>query len=388
MAKYKYPVNKNKERILIASNTKDITLQNNPKVVLSDKLDSINNKFNRIATEINNDVINIVNSSAIGETKYKKFTIIKDYNNNSYISKKDNINRYSFNDTDYWIRLNPYVGNRCIVKNSYNNGNHKYNTDGKYSLNEISQMLDNDEYYGYIDNGDWFELETKLWSFKFIININTYRNSNPNTPNKPNNIDLICVECNSRSDKTPGTPWASNTTRIVPELYNNPKIPNGNTPIILSNFTNALWDDFINPLVLRTNNEGFGNVFISHIIDKYKSTVTRNFDKNNIKNSANFNNSGIYDQANLGKVWFLYESEILDQPIFSTVAEGMLCQQYPMFKCSKYRRFRFNNEECCIMTSTLKNGGMNFDPIYINKGFSTQDIPQYMYFPMFGMRFV
>ena len=114
--------------------------------------------------------------------------------------------------------------------------------------------------------------------------------------------------------------------------------------------------------------------------------MARNFNKGDTKSPDNFNDAGIYDQANLGKIWFLYESEILDQSIFSTVTEGITCQQYPMFKHGKYRSFKFNEQKCCILTSTLKNG--TFNPIYIQKGFSNQYQPQYMYFPMFGMRFV
>lgn len=386
MVPYKYLVNKNKKRIMNTSNTKNIILQDSPKVLLSDKIDSITNKINRIINEVNDDSISVDTQPAISDKKYKKFTIVKDNNKNVYISKKDNITRYSFNNTEEWIRMTPYVENRCIVKNTYNNGNHLYDTNGKYSLNEISQMLDRDDYYGYINNGDWFELETDLWKFKFIININIYMNTDPNTPNKSHNIDLICVECISRSgDISSIPPWGIGKP-IIPQIYNNTKVPNGYTPIILGKFTNELWDTFIPPLLISTNNKGFGNEFISHIVDKYKTTVARNFNKGDTKSPDNFNDAGIYDQANLGKIWFLYESEILDQSIFSTVTEGITCQQYPMFKHGKYRSFKFNEQKCCILTSTLKNG--TFNPIYIQKGFSNQYQPQYMYFPMFGMRFV
>lgn len=384
---YNYPMKKNNERLLNTSNTKNIILQNEPKVILSDKIDSINNKINMIPINENIDKITIDNNLAITDRKYKKFTIVKDNNKNTYISKKDNVDRYSFNDIEKWVRLNPYGENRCIVKNTYNNGNHQYATNGKYSLNDISQMLDRGDYYGYIKDGDWFELETELWKFRLVVNINIYRNADINTSNKPNNIDLICVECLSRTgnNESLSLPWGT-TKPIIPQVFNNPKIQNTYTPIILSNFTNELWDTFISPLLLITSNKGFGNVFISHIINKYKNTVARNFNKNDIKDSSNMTDSGIYEQANLGKAWFLYESEILDQPILSSTIEGMMCQQYPMFKYGKYRQFRFNNQECCIITSSIRNG--TFDPIYIRQGYSVQTQPEYIYFPMFGMRFI
>lgn len=386
MPTYKFPVNKNKERILNVSNTRNVILQNTPKVILSDKIDSINTKITRINNEMDNDNITIDNQVALTSKKYKKFTVVKDTNKNVYISKKDDIYRYSFNDSDNWLRLSPYTENRCIVKNTYNGGNHSYDTNGKYTLDEISQMIARDEYYGYINNGDWFELETNDWKFKFIINIDIYRNTDPNTPNKPNNIDLICVECVNRSGNTSGmTPWGTNKP-IIPTIFDNPKLHSGYTPIILSNFTNALWDNFIPPLLVSSNNQGFGSEFISHIVDKYKTTVARNFNKEDLKSSNNNTDAGIYDQANLGKIWFLYESEIIDQPIFSTTTEGMTCQQYPMFKKAEYRIFKFNNNLCSIMTSTLRNG--TFDPLYIEKGFSKTYQPSNGYFPMFGMRFV
>lgn len=386
MAMHKYPMTKNKVRILTSYNTKNITIQNDPKVMLSDKLDSIINKISRIDTNINTGNITIDTRLPVTNRKYNKFTIVKDNNNNVHISKKDNVDRFSFNDTENWVQINPHLENRCIIKNTYNNGNHLYDLNGKYSLNDISQMLERDDYYGYIHNGDWVELETESWKFKFIININTYRNSNPNTHDNPNNMDLICVECTARSGKTSDiVPWGINKP-IIPQIYDNPKIPNGYTPIILGKFTNDLWDNFINPLVLLTNNKGFGNVFLSHIIDKYKSTIGRNFNKTDMKSNTNITDAGIYDNANLGKVWFLYESEIIDSYVYSTVIEGMLCEQYPMFKHGKYRKFIFNGQECAIMTSTIKNG--TFTPVYINKGFSNQTRPEYMYFPMFGMRFI
>ena len=99
MPTYKFPVNKNKERILNVSNTRNVILQNTPKVILSDKIDSINTKITSINNEMNNN-ITIDNQITISSKKYKKFTIVKDSNKNVYISKKDDVDRYSFNDID------------------------------------------------------------------------------------------------------------------------------------------------------------------------------------------------------------------------------------------------------------------------------------------------
>ena len=82
MVPYKYLVNKNKKRIMNTSNTKNIILQDSPKVLLSDKIDSITNKINRIINEVNDDSISVDTQPAISDKKYKKCTIVKDNNKN------------------------------------------------------------------------------------------------------------------------------------------------------------------------------------------------------------------------------------------------------------------------------------------------------------------
>lgn len=49
--------------------------------------------------------------------------------------------------------------------------------------------------------------------------------------------------------------------------------------------------------------------------------------------------NGIAYNANLGKVWFLYEAEIMGYSVWSSDYDAMTCTQYPIFRKYTNRDF-------------------------------------------------
>ena len=156
-------------------------------------------------------------------------------------------------------------------------------------------------------------------------------------------------------------------------------------------------DDLINGTTPGIMNEKF----TSHIVDKYKTVVTRKYDKNN-NTIENLKDYGI-EEVNLGKTWFLYEGEIKGYNSMSSYNDMMMCTQYPIFQKYRNRVFQYFKTYLGILTSSSV---FDYEPIYfpsaerpdtsnlnmicIRNNISqvySQSLKENV-FPMFGMRFV
>lgn len=381
--------NRNGIRTTVTTNTNAIVLNNstNPPT----KLDTVLGRLYNKAVGLNDMILDnqlCVDSRPFEINKrYKKNTIVFDTDESIYISRND-IDSTQLplqQDTINWIPLVRTRGSKCIMKSMYNNGNHTYDRNGYYTPSEISEMLENDDYYGYIQNGDWIELETKDYTFTLIANIDTY---NASIENIKHNIDFICIKAdvkNYRNGKYT-SPW-NGKAFFDTDLSTNDRIPDGEMPVSLNIYACNEWHNYI-PSFLENHDIGFGQEFSSHIYPKNKSVPTKMINKKNMKDDKNTRGEiMIRENFNMGKVWFITEAEMFGTNILSTDLDGMCSTQYPMFEKVHYRKFKLNGKYVKSILSSVKNNTY-IHPIYIdtNNRIST-NIDYIDFHPIFGMRF-
>lgn len=338
---------------------------------------------------------------------YSTNTIVRDSNNISYITR-DML--HDFDNTEALYRkttmypISSYRQNLCVLKTTYTDDNYiVMSNNSLYNPEEISSMLANDDYYGYIQNGDWFELETKDWIFKFLVNIDTYYNMYIAQGHTRHNIDLICSEARPRiPDRSILPPWYNTSTikTILDTSHNNQRISYGDyVPIVLGKIASDDWQNYLPSYVDINNQNGFGPLICEHIIPKIKSVQTRSFIEpkpgSNESIDATGMDNGIMNMVDLGKVWFLYEPEIYGYYINSSIYDAMTCTQYPIFNKIKNRQFKFNGRNIHTMTSSLFDlsnyvTSTKFDPVYYTQ--QNDSVPPRsiggLYHPLCGMRFV
>lgn len=338
---------------------------------------------------------------------YKQNTILKDNKNITYISK---LPIYDMDSLEVWQKPNEFRPissfreNRCVLKSIYlAPGQYKKDIVSMYTPDEISDMLFKNDYYGYIQNGDWFELDTAEMTFKFIINIDTYYNLDKTFGNRPHNIDLILKEVTRKDNNRVEPPWTNNTTTktLIDTSPDNSYIERGEeVPVILGKMASTDWRNYLPKFVEVNDGTGFDPEVTAHIVDKIKSVPTRAFydPKPGSPDSIDINgqDNGIAYNANLGKVWFLYEAEIMGYSIWSSDYDAMTCTQYPIFRKYTSRDFIWHRHWSSypVMTGSLISKSMYYRTYYFEPlMFSKNDIVirervGNWYHPLCGMRFV
>lgn len=339
--------------------------------------------------------------------RYKQNTILKDNKNITYISK---LPIYDLDTLEMWQKSNEFRPissfreNRCVLKSIYvADGLYQKDTVSMYTPNEISDMLVRDDCYGYIQNGDWFELDTRDYTFKFLINIDTYYNLDKTFGNRPHNIDLILREVNRRDGSNIQPSWTNNTTTktLVDTTSANTRIERGmNIPIILGKIASDDWQNYLPKFVEVNDGIGFDPDITAHIVDKIKSVPTRDFidpkPGSNDSLDVNGRDNGIAYNANLGKVWFLYEAEIIGYGVWSSNFDAMSCTQYPIFKNYQNRDFIWNRPwssyptmTSSLVSKTIYNRQHLFEPLMFSKNdMVVMERVGAWYHPSCGMRFV
>lgn len=402
--------NKHNKEIPITASTNNIYESNedlSSNMPVFAKLSRASANINYAVDKIEEDRIRYSNDIFDKSKAYKANTVIKDVDNITYIIRTrtegtDNIDALFYKSAMYPI--SSYRQNLCVLKTVYGDDNRvRLSENSLYSTTEISDMLYNNSYYGYIQNGDWFELETREWIFKFLVNIDVYYNTDKSLGDRPHNIDLICTEISPRIPNiTIKPPWYSDTENktIIDLSSNNTRITYGTVPVVLGQIASDDWQNYLPSYVDRNNVNGFGSEICDHIIPKIKSVQTREFvlpkpGDNTSSVDVIGRDSGIMNATNLGKVWFLYESEIYGYFINSSIYDTMTSTQYPIFNNIKNRQVKFNGKIIPTLTSSLfdlSNGVTNtkFDPIYCsvqNDSITSRGLGK-LYHPLCGMRFV
>lgn len=369
---------------VITTNTNAISIDASTR--LNSKLSRVYNKATQLNKMLADNRLHIDNRPFDIGVPYKKHTISKDIDGSVYISRNDILSApdYMVNDPTNWVPLTRVRKPKCIMKNTYNNGNHKYITNGMYTPSELSDMLRTNDYYGYIQNNDWIEIETLNYKFKMIANIDIY---NADINDIVHNIDFICIRADVKNYQGKFVnPW--NGEELVDmDITRNVRIPDTTMPISLAQYACDGWFNYV-PAFLDNHNIGFGNEFSSHIHPKIKSVPYRNINKNDLKDSINMGfDKSIIENFNMGKVWFISETEIFGINILSSTLDSMCSTQYPMFEKVHYRKFNLNGTYMQSMLSSLKDS-KDIRPLYVtpnNRVTSSND--NINSHPIFGMRF-
>lgn len=373
----------------IKTNTNAIVLDNssNPPTKLDRVLGRLYNKATVLNRMILDNTLRINQKPFKTDTQYKKNTIVKDIDGTIYISRNDiSLTQIHMKkDTTNWVPLSRTRESICIMKSTYTNGTHVYERGEYYTPSEISEMLNNDDYYGYIQNGDWIELETRDYKFTLIANIDTY---NTSIDNITHNIDFICIKADAKNDKNTKytTPWNGDVF-FDTDVSTNDKILEGDMPISLSTYASDAWHNYI-PTFLENHTIGFGEEFSSHIYPKIKSVPIKIISKKSAKDEINSRGeTAIHENFNMGKVWFVTEAEMFGTNILSTDLDGMCSTQYPMFEKVHYRKFKLNNKYVKSILSSVENNAY-LNPLYVDTHNRVSTNADYTDFhPIFGMRF-
>lgn len=401
--------NKSKQKIPVRGFTDNILED------ITDKSSSVSQKLMRIQrsltyakSEISDNGIKISNKEYNNKKEYKRNTILKDNTNITYITKPDLYDRDTlemWQKPDVFRPISSFRENRCVLKSIYlAPGQYKKDIVSMYTPDEISNMLANNDYYGYIQNGDWFELDTEKWTFKFIINIDTYYNLDKTFGDRPHNIDLILNKVEIRTGTYMQPPWTNNTDTktILDTSPTNSRIERGdNVPIVLGKMASDDWQNYLPKFVEVNDGLGIDPDITLHIVPKIKSVPTRAFIEP--KPGAKYESldvfgydNGIAYNTNLGKVWFLYEAEIIGYGVWSSNYDAMTCTQYPIFKKYYSRDVIWNKSWSPYpsMTSSLVSKPIYgrqylFEPLMFSKNdMVIRERVGKQYHPLCGMRFV
>jgi len=368
-------------------------------MTLTYKLDTLNEEAKAMNNIEDENKIKFSKKDYADNVPYKKFTIIN-HKGRSYMSLKDTTNITPRDNSGVWLPLSRRRKNKCLIEEKAIDDNAKNTilvSDEGYTFDDLSVMLRNNDYHRYIQNGDYIKLfYYSGFAMTLVANIDTYYNYK--NPSNPHNIDFICT----KMEPWTGTGQHETHTRYFgfnPNIASNFYIEQGINPMNLKKFMGPSWSM---DRVIEQTVQGFLNEkFTSHIVDKYKTVVTRKYDKNNntIENLKDYS----ITETNLGKSWFLYEGEIKGYNGMSSINDMMTCTQYPIFQKYINRTFKFNDKYLGILTSSPvfdynpldfpspeRPDTSNVNMICIRNNISqvySQGLDPYV-FPMFGMRFV
>ena len=364
-------------------------------ISLTQKIDGVLNKLRDYENLLANELIHIESEDYIQNKPYKKNTILT-HNGQTFISTKDTRANEPKDNSQFWLPLSPRLKNICLLEEKFDIGTKEYTiiSDYGYTYDSLSKLLQSGEFIGLINNGDYIWVGCLYGKLKLVANVDVHYN--PNTENKTHCIDFICTEIKLTNDARSA---GSNLFELDTNLMSNVNISDGLNNIILSNFFPS--KSWLMKSIFYKNSIALGlsDNFLSHIVDKYKNVIVRNFDKknNNITNKTDYGIANV----NLGRSWILYEGEIKTFGALSSLEESMMCAPYPIFEKYDNRQVIVNGRRLGILTSSLlaahtKTKGypeysqLDLNPIMIKNNISKVYTNAYRdsVYPMFGTRFV
>lgn len=374
------------------------TSRANPReITLTQKIDSVKEEAKALNNIEEENKIKFSKKDYADNVLYKKFTIIN-HKGRTYMSLKDTTSLTPRDNSLVWLPLSRRRKPICLIEEQpiENDKNRRFISDEGYTFDDLSAMLRNNDYHRYIQNGDYIKVFYRGgYVMTLVANIDTYYNSK-NT--HPHCIDFICTKMEHWTGRFEHE-LSSSYYDVQPNISSNRIIQNGVNPMVLKTFMGPSWNM---DTLINGDTPGFmSETFTRHIVDKYKTVVTRKYDKNN-NTIENLKDYGI-EEVNLGKSWFLYEGEIKGYNGMSSYNDMMTCTQYPIFQKYRNRVFQFNDKYLGVLTSSsvfdynpidfpdaVRPDTSNLNLICIRNNISqvyTQSLKDKV-FPMFGMRFV
>ena len=261
----------------------------------------------------------------------------------------------------YWIPLDYNYRGRCVIKDEGRDG--KITSPYGYTYDDISDMLRNNDYHEYIQDGDYLELTVGDYIYTMRFNIDTYYDyaiRNPFTNSSylasgsiPHHIDMLSDEVYINPTNFDRGYFSSDM--VYEYVDNNPStsrnnqlrmretLGNSTTETNFFNFVDTKFYDSVRPLL--------GDLLLKHIVPKVGKGYNMDimYQPNTEGKPIQFHKiSNKYVDMIHGNLWQLSEAEIFGHTIHGFIEDVSSDIQYPT--CRIYGS--------CKSTPRYKNSGI------------------------------
>lgn len=350
-----------------------------------DALAKIQKTVNRFRYTERTTVFNVDSTSAsYAGRRYKRYDL-RDKNKQPNSLVKDNGTFYIQTQTasnkhfppkpksPYWRQLDYNYRGRCVIKDEGRSG--KITSPYGYTYDDLSNMLRNNDYHEYIQDGDYLELTIGDYIYTMRFNIDTYYDyaiKNPFTNSSyiaegsiPHHIDMLSDEVFANPmnfdygyfssdmvrEYVDGNPTSGNNQLRMRET-----LGNSTTETNFFNFVDTKFYDSVRPLL--------GDLLMKHIVPKVGKGYNMNmmYQPNVPDKPIQFHNlSTKYVDIIHGMMWQLSEAEIFGHTIHGFIEDVNADIQYPTcrmygsykpFPRHKNRDVRYGKSNYSVYTTT------------------------------------
>ena len=351
-----------------------------------DALAKIQKTVNRFRYTERTTVFNVDGTSAsYAGRRYKRYdlsdknkqpnSLVKD-NGTFYIQTQTASNKHfpPKPKSPYWRQLDYNYRGRCVIKDEGKSG--KITSPYGYTYDDLSNMLRNNDYHEYIQDGDYLELTVGDYIYTMRFNIDTYYDyaiKNPFTNSSyiaegsiPHHIDML-------SDEVFANPmnfdYGYFSSDMVREYVDGNPATSGNNQLRIRetlgdsttetnffNFVDTKFYDSVRPLL--------GDLLMKHIVPKVGKGYNMNmmYQPNVPDKPIQFHNlSTKYVDMIHGMMWQLSEAEIFGHTTHGFIEDVNADIQYPTcrmygsykpFPRHKNRDVRYGKSNYSVYTTT------------------------------------
>lgn len=351
-----------------------------------DALAKIQKTVNRFRYTERTTVFNVDGTSeSYAGRRYKRYDL-RDKNKQPNSLVKDNGTFYIQTQTasnkhfppkpksPYWRQLDYNYRGRCVIKDEGRSG--KITSPYGYTYDDLSNMLRNNDYHEYIQDGDYLELSVGDYIYTMRFNIDTYYDyaiKNPFTNSSyiaegsiPHHIDML-------SDEVFANPmnfdYGYFSSDMVREYVDGNPATSGNNQLRMRetlgdsttetnffNFVDTKFYDSVRPLL--------GDLLMKHIVPKVGKGYNMNmmYQPNVPDKPIQFHNlSTKYVDMIHGMMWQLSEAEIFGHTTHGFIEDVNADIQYPTcrmygsykpFPRHKNRDVRYGKSKYSVYTTT------------------------------------
>lgn len=328
-----------------------------------DALAKIQKTVNRFRYTERTTVFNVDSTSAsYAGRRYKRYdlsdknkqpnSLVKD-NGTFYIQTQTASNKHfpPKPKSPYWRQLDYNYRGRCVIKDEGRSG--KITSPYGYTYDDLSNMLINNDYHEYIQDGDYLELTIGDYIYTMRFNIDTYYDyaiKNPFTNSSyiaegsiPHHIDMLSDEVFANPmnfdygyfssdmvrEYVDGNPATSRNN----QLRMRETLGNSTTETNFFNFVDTKFYDSVRPLL--------GDLLMKHIVPKVGKGYNMNmmYQPNVPDKPIQFHNlSTKYVDMIHGMMWQLSEAEIFGHTTHGFIEDVNADIQYPT--CRMYGSYK------------------------------------------------
>lgn len=351
-----------------------------------DALAKIQKTVNRFRYTERTTVFNVDSTSeSYAGRRYKRYDL-RDKNKQPNSLVKDNGTFYIQTQTasnkhfppkpksPYWRQLDYNYRGRCVIKDEGRSG--KITSPYGYTYDDLSNMLRNNDYHEYIQDGDYLELTVGDYIYTMRFNIDTYYDyaiKNPFTNSSyiaegsiPHHIDMLSDEVFANPMNFDYGYFSSDMVREYVDdnpatsgnnqLRMRETLGNGTTETNFFNFVDTKFYDSVRPLL--------GDLLMKHIVPKVGKGYNMNmmYQPNVPDKPIQFHNlSTKYVDMIHGMMWQLSEAEIFGHTTHGFIEDVNADIQYPTcrmygsykpFPRHKNRDVRYGKSNYSVYTTT------------------------------------